>query len=599
MHSSASEAAQQDPSTTDPGRHDATSLRLSAVRGDSWCYVAVVILGAALIVVTAIRQPFSYDELQQIAPYASDDYDTITGATRQPPLDPLLGALLHHVFGQGQLQDRLVPVLAGIGSLIAMSLLLRRFGLRYAGAFAVLVMATAPLMLRYSAYTRPYMLPMFMMLLMTLFVHAWLADGRRRWLVGTAVAAVVLPLIRVPEPTVFLIGTAGIVSWYAVRRRLTWRRAWPVAAIATAAVLTMGLTQYFALASSASGFFDPSPSGVIDRFPEGVHELVTAFVPLLGEAFPWWPVTLLVLVATVAIPASRRQLVSWPMWWPLLAAPVAFAIAYHFVNPVSFDALPYRARAASFFVPAFVLAVAALASVVERSDVTTQVRAAAGVLVVATFVTQLPASSDVVRKDAAPDFGAISAVLTSQVPDDAIVLYDRPTPAGASRQPFLGRPRYMGDTPVVNTVAYIPSNLDDLPTEGPVYLLFNGQCAYPGRCVPGKQNAVDVHIAGWHIAYQHERFTLYAPDDGQSGRDGVIEAMKATRDALGVELGYLQTYAAAALLADSGKRGQAEAMVRQMFHAAASQDPDMPERIRHEVDQYDLDPFQLDPEADD
>jgi 4-amino-4-deoxy-L-arabinose transferase-like glycosyltransferase len=38
------------------------------------------------------------------------------GGTRQPPLDPLLGAAFTHVFGQGQLQQRLVPLLAGSAS---------------------------------------------------------------------------------------------------------------------------------------------------------------------------------------------------------------------------------------------------------------------------------------------------------------------------------------------------------------------------------------------------------------------------------------------------------------------------------------------------
>ena len=109
---------------------------------------------------------------------------------------------------------------------------------------------------------------------------------------------------------------------------------------------------------------------------------------------------------------------------------------------------------------------------------------------------------------------SISGVITSQVPDDAIVLYDRPTPVGTSRQPFLGNWRYMGDTPYVKTMAYLPSQLDEMPKDGPVYLLFNGQCAYPGRCVPGKTNAVDVPIEGWKNVYEHERFTLYAPEHG-------------------------------------------------------------------------------------
>src|SRR4051794_26667775 len=190
MHSTASDSAVQDPPEPDraPGR-------FAGRAGDAWAYAGAVLIGAVLIVAAGIRQPFSYDELTQIAPYGSDSIGTITGATRQPPIDPLLGALFHHLFGEGQLQDRLVPVLSGIGSLIFMSLLLRRFGLRYAGAFAVLMMATEPLMVRYSAYTRPYALPMFVMIAMAYTVTSWLNTGNRKWLWATGVTAVLLPNI--------------------------------------------------------------------------------------------------------------------------------------------------------------------------------------------------------------------------------------------------------------------------------------------------------------------------------------------------------------------------------------------------------------------
>src|SRR5262245_51594004 len=278
----------QSTSTLTRAEPQRTEQRLT---GDAFAYLGAVLVGAVLIVVTAIRQPFSYDELQQLAPYGSDSIKEITSATRQPPLDPLAGALFHHLFGEGQLQDRLVPVLAGIGSLVVMSLLLRRFGLRYAGAFAVLLMATAPLMVHYSAYSRPYAFPMLMMLVMTWTVQGWLDEGRRRWLVGTAIAAFMLPMIRVPEPTAFLVITACVLAWYAWRGRLRWSQSRPVIVIVGAAVLSFGLMQYFSLASSANGFLDPSPAGIVHRFGDGVHEIVTAFVPLMGRSFPWWPVS--------------------------------------------------------------------------------------------------------------------------------------------------------------------------------------------------------------------------------------------------------------------------------------------------------------------
>ncbi len=559
---------------------------------DTPYYVAAVLVGAALIVVTAIRQPFSYDELTQINVYGSDSISVITGATRQPPIDPLLGALFQHIFGEGQLRQRLVPVLSGIGSLTVLSVLLRHLGLRFAGAFVVLIAATSPLLLRYSAYTRPYALPFFLMLLTTYAAQRWLDDRHRGWLITAGVAAFLLPLVRVPEPTIFLLATAAILAWFSYRGRLRWAQTKPLIAIDLAALLSMGLMQFFSLSSSAGGFFDPSPSGVIDRFPTGVHELATSFMSVLGAAFPWWPLTLLAVIAALAISPARALLFGWAFWWPLLAAPAAFAIAYHFVNPFSFFGLPYRARAASFFAPAFLLALAALAAAVERREITGRVKVAVAALLAAVFVGQLPATAAVVVDDAAPNFAVISDVLKAQVPRDAIVLYDRPTPAGQSRQPFQGTPRYMGDTPFTASVVDIPTHVDDLPTAGPVYLLFNGQCAAIERCDPSSRSAVDVMVPGWKIVYQHERFTLYAPTDGQDGTTGVVTALTDFAGALGVRLGFLETYAAAAVLEHDGRAAEGQALIDAMFDRVS---PQVRALIEDEDRKYDLDPFAATP----
>ncbi len=197
------------------------------MEGDGPWYAGGVVLGAVLIIATAIRQPYSYDELTQITPYDSDTIGGITGATRQPPLDPLLGAMFQRLLGVGQFQQRLVPVLAGIGTLVVVALLLHRLRLRRAGAFGVLVLATAPLMVRYSAYTRPYALTLFFMVLFVFAAHQWLDRRRLLWLAVALGAAVALPFSRVPEPTAFLATTPIILAWLAFRRRYSWQQTWP------------------------------------------------------------------------------------------------------------------------------------------------------------------------------------------------------------------------------------------------------------------------------------------------------------------------------------------------------------------------------------
>ncbi|MBA3233922.1 MAG: glycosyltransferase family 39 protein, partial [Propionibacteriales bacterium] len=176
-------------------------------------YAGAVVVGVVLIVIAAINQPFNQNELRQIAPYGTNTYAEITGGTRQPPLDPLLGVLIQHLLGEGQLRQRLVPVFAGIGTLIVMGLLMRRLGYGAAGAFGLWVMATAPLMVLYSAYTRPYALPLFLIVLFVYTVQRWFDERRVRWLAVTALAAIALPSARVPEPIMFLATTSVTLSW--------------------------------------------------------------------------------------------------------------------------------------------------------------------------------------------------------------------------------------------------------------------------------------------------------------------------------------------------------------------------------------------------
>jgi hypothetical protein len=549
-----------------------------------------VVVGSALIIATAIRQPFSYDEITQITPYGSNSVVEIVSATRQPPLDPLLGAMFQRLLGMGQLQQRLVPVLSGIGTLVLMSLLLHKLGLGRAGAFGVFLLATAPLMVRYSAYTRPYALPLFLMMLFAYAAQQWLQHRDHRWLRVAIVTAVSLPLARVPEPTVFLTTTAATLAWFTHRGRFSWSQTRPLIAASLGALVVVGIPLFLLLASLAGGFFDLSPSGVIDRFGAGVHELVVFFIPLLGSWFPWWPITALAVVASLTLPASRRTLFRWWIWWPMLAAPVAFALAYHFLNPFPFESLPYRARAAFFFVPAYVLVVVALASVVANRKVVTFARLRAGlsVLLGGVLIGQIPATVDVVVNDAAPDFGQIAGVLTEDLPNDAIVLYDRPAPAGQSRQPFLGTPRYMGNTPCVGTIANLPVNPADLPAHGSVYVLINGQCASSGRCLPSS-SAWAEEVPGWQIARRLERFTLYGPAQGQDGRTGAIRAMRAFAESLGPELGYTEAFAAAALLEQQGRAAKGKTLIRRMYAQASS---DVAQRIRDMAAREQLDPFE-------
>jgi hypothetical protein len=571
--------------TTSTTPRVATSVRVRTAVGRAGWYAGAVGVGSVLMVAAAINQPYNQNELQQMAPYGSDSIGRIINGTRQPPLDPLLGALVQHLLGEGQLRQRLVPVVAGIGTLVLMSLLLRRLGMGGAGAFGVWVLATAPLMVRYSAYTRPYALPLFLMMVFVYAAQRWLDDRRqRRWLVLTAAAAAAMLFTRLPEPTVFLVTTAAVLAWFAHRGRYSWSQAWPLVAISIGALVLVGYPEFQSL--SSAGVADLSPAGIASRFGSGMHKVATFVLPLLASWLPWWPVTLLVIVTAVVLSMARRQLARWWFFWPALMPPVAFVFAYELTT--AFNILRYRPHFAYFFLPAYVLVVVALARALKDPGAMSQrLRVGVGVLLGAALLSQLPATANALLNNEAADYGQAADVLTHDIPADAIVLYDNPNPAGMWRAQFLSEPRYMGTSPLVIAVRNLARYPRELPAQGPVYVLvLDSQCGTVVCDFPPQQWNRDV--PGWRVESRFDRFTLYAQENGPSGRQGVMQALFDFAKAFGPDLGYPETFAAAAELKLQGHPAAGHAVIHHMYAMAP---PDLDMRIQAESHHYRLNPF--------
>jgi hypothetical protein len=193
-----------------------------------------------------------------------------------------------------------------------------------------------------------------------------------------------------------------------------------------------------------------------------------------------------------------------------------------------------------------------------------------------------------VLENEAPDFGMVAEVLTERVPDDAVVLYDTPSPVGLWRQPFSARPRYMGNTPWASAVGLLAQHPRRVPQHGPVFVLvLDGACAYSVVCdiPPPRWNA---DVPGWWVYRRFDRFTLYAPEGSADGRSGVIRAMRDFGAAMTPRLGYMEYFLAASLLKLRGDPQQARQVLRQMYERA---DPTVARRIREYAAGQHLDPF--------
>lgn len=536
-----------------------------------------VVLGATLTTITAITQAYNQNEWAQIAPYHHDELSRITGGTRQPPLDPLLGALVQHLLGEGQLRQRLVPVAAGVGSLVLLAALLRRMRTGWTGVVAMYMLATAPLFLRYSAYIRPYALPLFLMLACCWAGTRWLDTGRHRWLAATTLPALLLPLSRVPEPVTFL-GTSLLVLLLAsARGRLPWRRSLPLAAALVLPLVTVAVVTVTRLGSRTSGsVLDLDPGAALGRLDEGAHEIVTFVLPLLGDWFPLWPVTVAFLVLACFLGDVRRTLGRTWFWLPLLAAPVVFLLAYHSVNPYPLDLRHYRPRFAYFFVPPLVLLVAAVGhelTRVGRERWGDRGRWLGPGLVAVLLASQLPATARVLTVDVAPDFGEAGDVLRERLPSNAQVLYDAPSPTGVWRMTFPGQERYLTGAPTLNRAVTIAKG-ERIPSDGPVYLLvLDSECANSVVCdmEPVPWAAADHEVAGFEVLDRFDRFTLYAPGRGQRGVPGLIDGLRALREAYGPLYSTAVARAEAQLLAEQGRVERATALIAE--HCALQDEP--------------------------
>lgn len=549
-----------------------------------------VLLGGVLAVLTALNQPYNQNEWVQIAPYDSWDPAVVTSGTRQPPLDPILGSLVQHAVGVGHLQQRIVPIACGVGLMVVMAALLRRLRLGPHGVLALFVMATAPVFLRFAAYTRPYALPAFLMLLCVWAATRWLDTGRRRWLVAAVVAGFLLPLSRVPEPVVFLGSSVVLLVLAGWRRWLPRREAWWLGGGWLLALVSVGATSALALGSHTAkrtgrSLIDLDPGNALARLPTGLRELRDYVLPLYADWFPWWPVTVLVVVLALALPTSRRNLLRTWWWWPLLLAPLAFLVAYHTVNPFPLDVRHYRIRFAYFWIPPLVVLVALASQAVARSW--RRAGAWAGpLLVVALLVSQLPTTWRVLTDNDTVDLGQAAATIERELPADAVVIYDGPAPIGYWRQPFFGSSRlFEGPHARVVTPNRIAAGRVDVgAAAGPVHLLLlDSTCVNSVACdsTPVEWSG---DVAGWEAVDRFDRFTLYAPVDGQAGREGAIEALTALAEAYGPEYGVPDAAAAARLLVAAGRDDEAAALVEQ---TCAAQPADQVGACRDEMAEAD------------
>jgi hypothetical protein len=500
-----------------------------------------LLLGAGALVLGMIEEPYHIDELRQVRSYDPSWRGVAGEALRQqqPPLDPLIGSVIQKVFGQGHVIQRLHPTILGLGSLVLLSMLLWRSGLRVGVPVAVLLYGIAPIVVSVTAYARPYALPIFLSLAFLVGGDLWLREGRRWGAVAAGAAAVLLPLSRAVEPVIFLL-VAIAALYLSARRNDRWRRSpWVLLIVAGASVILIALPLCLRLRSELAEFTADSSTSLVDRVGRIVEELAHR----LDEAFIVGGLALALLALAFLSPGLNRFLRSEWWAWPLIAVPVGFTVAFFLL--ARSDQPYYPRYGYSWWLP-FAIVIGVLADRLFRDRSTLAVDAATAFLMVLFTAAVANALVEDLTTNAWVDYEPLGEEIEARLDLTTVVLFDDAVVFGAYRAGYAGYERFTAEARLIRTAPQIVINPQRVPDDRPFVVVINGP---------------PVDVPGWARVEASNRMNLYLPEDPGSGRSRAAATLSAFGTALGPGAGSMLRLAAASLLIQIGDLEQACAEV--------------------------------------
>lgn len=520
-------------------------------RAQAIATVAAVAIGSVVLFFAAAEEPYHIDELRQVSAYANDigEVAQLSIEQEQPPLDAVLNAVAQRSIGVGDVQQRLLSVLFGIGSLALIGALTMRNSFGWGSPVAVLAMALSPLLVSVTAYARPYALPLFLILALVLSIDIWL--DRPGFGTGPLIVAIslLLPLSRTVEPNLAL---AGIVVVLILGRYVfgaVWRGTiWVPAGAALAALAFVGVPMIARLRSNLADYTQPAPLWTkLDR--------LVADLPLaLADVIPWWPIVIPAILAAVAFGPSRKRLAGLWWFWVLVIVPVGFAAVFFYQARVS---IPYFSRYAFSWWPPLAVALGALtssASVASRQpsgcdeideSADKGVRPPHVVALAIMLITLLGfglALRDDLSTAGRADWAAASEAIERSTSDETAVIFEHALPIGAYRSQFFGQPRYLDPSRSVMHTGRLIRNPTQVGESQPIALLLEG---------------ADPEIPGFSRHRIDSHFALYVPNEPLVGPTGASAALVAVAVSLSPTTGSHAALTAAAILAGSGELQQA------------------------------------------
>ena len=498
-------------------------------------------LGALLLVVTLgiaiFDEPYHIDELRQVGYYEQGFAEIARSAAsqQQPPLDYWIGMLMRDLMGRpSDAAERAPAALFAMTAAMGISTLLWWSGRVSVAWIPPVIAALSPLYLTFGAYTRPYSLPMALMICFIIAAEGW-RRSRRLWMLSLVFAiAVLLPLSRTVEPSLFLACVVIVLGIMLTKDRA---ERWVIPILIAGVFGLIASLPVFSAMSKATADFRT------EAFNEYavVAQRVSEALGVIGSEQPSG-IMLLVLSLLVAVVIVRRILRhgSTEAWWflPLLATPLASVLVFGLVaNP----AVPFFTRY-GFFVVLPLATGYALAAALPKGRV---LGAIVGLFTIGLIFLAIPATVQALSTTDNPDYRSASLAVNEEIATGTEVLYEEGTTVRNYRNPYFpGIPRYTSG-PIYESFS---AARDRHPIgDGPIAVLSLGE---------------RLHAPGWVAFFIADQFSVYSPRaDVRWGQRELGESLRSLCESGDVEdYGYLCVISAQALAA-AGDRRSAEVLL--------------------------------------
>ena len=503
--------------------------------------IAIAFLLAAVVLIIGMNEePYHIDELRQTRSYTMDIEEVIdrSFAQDQPPLDPVLNSLAQRMIGQGDWQQRALPVVWAIAGYMCFAVLAIRRRLSRSIPVGVLVMALSPLLISVFAYARPYALPFFLIMAFLLATDYWIDIGHVGAGVALLSAALLLPLSRTIEPNLALLLAIIVLLVFRFRSPEDQRKGslWLPVGAATLGLIGVGLPIYARLSSQLTAYTE---QGLLPS-TEQLLRLATDVPAGLARVTPAWPVVLTLVIAAFAIKPIRARLASIWWFWVIAFLPICFTALFVLTTEPT---QPLFDRYFFTWIPPLALVITVIVDEAAKAWRRSPLSATAGfflvpVLLAASGWHTANALSTVERGD----WESLSTTIEAATTDDTVIILETIRPFGAYRTPFAGKPRYLSsDRSALHTPEVI-RNPDAIDTNEPVALVINGPAA---------------DIGGWRRIIVDDYFSLYVPHSNVRGPEEAAQALEEFGRRYEPRDGSTLLLAAASLFSVSDQREQA------------------------------------------